>query len=45
MTYTLTNKRGQIIDMMTDAHGRNLLALWIRVNRGLGAVAKIGGAA
>jgi hypothetical protein len=40
MTYTLTNNRGQIIDTMTDAHGRALLALWIRVNRSLGTIAK-----
>ena len=45
MTYTLTNERGQIIDMMTDAHGRSLLAIWIRTNRALGTIAKIGGAA
>ena len=45
MTYTLTNDRGQILDTMMDVYGRNLLALWIKANRRLGVIVKIGGAA
>ena len=39
--YTLTDTQGRVIDRMTDAYGRDLLAVWLWANRRNGAISRV----